>query len=448
MASDEETHAWIRVLSVSECTVSVKSQMNEIGSVYKVNITIHGVPTRALIDSGSQVCIIRQQMLPIIKKKCNWDLSDFVSRNLPLNAQPVGAEGSALGATALVKLEVVIEATGIKLTVPCYVIDSTKPVWQGDVKNCGMIMGTNALSAFEFHISHSNGIEILPASSECLAKQHYNPDVSKSVDLSNQKDLQVNLADVIKCLKPVQEDLVVQTPSLTRLVTLPKTNQLDALKMSMELVIGSKQEGNKTPVNQTSAVVLKHTVQIMPGITKWIEVLVQEQPRITDLGADFTSHSVTDTQEMSEQCTESSIPQYPYTKTDQMNLQQSFLQSSLDSDCVPIVVPDEKMILNEQCDFADGICNCQGLSKVSLMNWGTQPQVFRKGTVVGHIEQAKIVGHDDQIWRDNWEELPYSATGMVRMCHSEKPFDSTTTTSQDKRSLFRDRKAPISRMLA
>ena len=60
---------------------------------------------------------------------------------------------------------------------------------------------------------------------------------------------------------------------------------------------------------------------------------------------------------MSEQCTESSIPQYPYTncKADQINLQQSFLQSSLDSNCVPIVVPDEKMILNEQCDFADGI---------------------------------------------------------------------------------------------
>ena len=137
MASDKETHAWIRVLSVSECTVDVKSQMNEIGSVYKVNITIHGVPTRALIDSGSQVCIIRQQMLPIIKEKCNWDLSDWVSRNLPLNAQPVGAEVSAMGATALVKLEVVIEVTAIKLTVPCYVIDSTKPVWQGAVKNCG-----------------------------------------------------------------------------------------------------------------------------------------------------------------------------------------------------------------------------------------------------------------------------------------------------------------------
>ena len=58
---------------------------------------------------------------------------------------------------------------------------------------------------------------------------------------------------------------------------------------------------------------MKHTVQIMPGITKWIEVLVQEQPRITDPEADFTSCSATDTQEMSEQCTEFSIPQYPYT---------------------------------------------------------------------------------------------------------------------------------------
>ena len=159
-------------------------------------------------------------------------------------------------------------------------------------------------------------------SSECLAKQHNKPDVSQSVDLSNQKDLQVNLTDATECLKPVQEDPVMQTP---RLVALPKTNQLDAPQMSMELVIGSKQEGNETFVNKTFTAVLKHTVQVMPGITKWIEVLVQEQPRITDLGADLTSCSATDTEEMSEQCTESSFPQYPYTKADQINLQQSFL---------------------------------------------------------------------------------------------------------------------------
>ena len=48
-----------------------------------------------------------------------------MARNLPLNTQPVGAEGSVLGATALVKLEVLVEVTGKCLEVPCYVIDST-----------------------------------------------------------------------------------------------------------------------------------------------------------------------------------------------------------------------------------------------------------------------------------------------------------------------------------
>ena len=53
------------------------------------------------------------------------------------------------------------------------------------------------------------------------------------------------------------------------------------------------------------------------------------------------------------------------------------------------------------------------------MNWGTQPQVFRKGTVVGHLEQTSIATYDDPIWKDYWEELPYNDKSMVRMCQSE-----------------------------
>ena len=37
---------------------------------------------------------------------------------MPLNNQPVGAEGSVLGATALVNLEVVVEVTGKDLKEP------------------------------------------------------------------------------------------------------------------------------------------------------------------------------------------------------------------------------------------------------------------------------------------------------------------------------------------
>ena len=109
--------AWIRVLSVSDCTNKSADlcQTDMIGSMYKVDITIHGVPTRALMDSESQVCIVRKQLLPIVKDKCNWSLSDCLVHNLPLNNQPVGAEGSVLGATVLVNLEVVVESTGKSL---------------------------------------------------------------------------------------------------------------------------------------------------------------------------------------------------------------------------------------------------------------------------------------------------------------------------------------------
>ena len=56
---------------------------------------------------------------------------------------------------------------------------------------------------------------------------------------------------------------------------------------------------------------MKHTVQIMPGITKWIDVQVQEQPSIIDSRTDATPCSTTDTKESPEQCTGHSIGQHP-----------------------------------------------------------------------------------------------------------------------------------------
>ena len=45
------THVWICMLTVKNCDSVKQCQTNVIGSVYKVDIAIHGVPTRALIDS-------------------------------------------------------------------------------------------------------------------------------------------------------------------------------------------------------------------------------------------------------------------------------------------------------------------------------------------------------------------------------------------------------------
>ena len=408
VTTNKDTHAWICVLTVSNKSAKL-GQTNVIGSVYKVDISIHGIPTRALIDSGSQVCIVRQQLLPIIKEKCNWKLSDCLTQNLPLNTQPVGAEGSVLGAIALVNLEVVIETTGKKLEVPCYVIDSTKPIWQGEVKNCGMIMGTNALVAFQFCISHFNGIVISPVS---LMKQEGSADLLKSYELSKQTNSQPSTS--VECAKSVQVEMSVPTPLLTESVTLPKLvkTQLDASQLSTELVTqpSNKSSSDETS-NKTFVVVLKHTVQVMPGFTKWIDVQVLEQSTAIHHRTDVALCS-TDI-EIPKQCTEPSIPQHPCTESDQINLQQS--------NYLPMIVPDRNMIGNEH---ADGICNCQELSKVLLMNWGTQPQVFRKGTVVGHLEPVNIVSRNDPIWKDFWEELPdCSVEGVVRMCQTENRLD-------------------------
>jgi len=46
------------------------------------------------VDSGLQVCIVRKQLLP--KENKEWSLPDCLQQHLPFDAQPVGAESSAL----------------------------------------------------------------------------------------------------------------------------------------------------------------------------------------------------------------------------------------------------------------------------------------------------------------------------------------------------------------
>ena len=41
--------------------------------------------------------------------------------------------------------------------VPCYVLESSKPIWNGELKNCAMLLGTNVLSDLGFCIISSNG---------------------------------------------------------------------------------------------------------------------------------------------------------------------------------------------------------------------------------------------------------------------------------------------------
>ena len=58
-------------------------------------------------------------------------------------SQPVGAGGQVLGARKIVVISVMPEATGKSICVSCYVLDSGKPLWQGSMKNCGLVLCHN-----------------------------------------------------------------------------------------------------------------------------------------------------------------------------------------------------------------------------------------------------------------------------------------------------------------
>ena len=43
------------------------------------------------------------------------------------------------------------------LQVPCYVLNSDRPLWKGELWNCGPVLGTNCLEKLGFSITHPNG---------------------------------------------------------------------------------------------------------------------------------------------------------------------------------------------------------------------------------------------------------------------------------------------------
>ena len=55
-----------------------------------------------------------------------------------------------------------VEATCNTGYISCYVLPSSKPLWKGEVKDCGLILGRNALVILGFMVYHSNGATIQP----------------------------------------------------------------------------------------------------------------------------------------------------------------------------------------------------------------------------------------------------------------------------------------------
>ena len=73
------------------------------------------------------------------------------------------------------------------------------------------------------------------------------------------------------------------------------------------------------------------------------------------------------------------------------------------SNLTGIVVPREEVLARDQCDFIEGLWFGQTEFKIPVTNWGTQPLVLDQGSVVGHIEEADMVGESDEIWEEGKE---------------------------------------------
>jgi len=88
-------------------------------------------------------------------------------------------------AIAVVKLQVQVDGTGKVECLRFHVLESSKPIWQGELYNCGLILGTNTLIGFV--VSHSNGAVMEPTG-EMKTKS-----VARVFQIVLTKDLHVRL---------------------------------------------------------------------------------------------------------------------------------------------------------------------------------------------------------------------------------------------------------------
>ena len=148
----ETPDLWLRTVTARPDQSSVKVPTAARGPTFKVDIVVDGVKTRALLDHGAQVSLARRQLLPAIKEKNGWKGGECQARTLKMEGQPQGAGGHSLGAEGMAALQVTVENTEVTQMIPCYLLDSAKPIWRGELKDCGLVIGTNALADLGFHI--------------------------------------------------------------------------------------------------------------------------------------------------------------------------------------------------------------------------------------------------------------------------------------------------------
>lgn len=199
--------------------------------------------------------LVRKELLPVIRKRHGWTLDECHKLNLKMVPQPIGATGAALGAVSLVHLHVSVEETGVFREIPCFVLASEEPIWGGEVANCDIILGTNALVSLGFRVTHSNGTEVHPEGHQVsvateqqdgVAKQEaVNEGTSESVTApivaESEKHSDADQSS-LPALRVLLDHAVRVGPQQTAVVGVRKQEPVDKVQVARGIVVPAEGE--------------------------------------------------------------------------------------------------------------------------------------------------------------------------------------------------------------
>ena len=121
-------------------------------------------------------------------------MEQFQAKTLMLEGQPQGAGGHDLEAEGIVALQLTVQGTGASQRVPCYILDSSKPIWKGELKDCGLVIRTNAFANLGFSIVDAEGCIV---TSEENASQTHGI-VENTIQATEPQDNNVTIQETVE----------------------------------------------------------------------------------------------------------------------------------------------------------------------------------------------------------------------------------------------------------
>ena len=65
-----------------------------------------------------------------------------------------------------------------------------------------------------------------------------------------------------------------------------------------------------------------------------------------------------------------------------------------------IISPNEVVLAESMCDFAEELWGCESLPDIAVRNWGNNTIKLDKGTCIGEVEEVDLVNQEDPVWDD------------------------------------------------